>query len=292
MNHTEQPLVFSCQNESLIGILHKPESSNPDAPGVLVVVGGPQYRVGSHRQFVLLARHLCAQGIAVFRFDYRGIGDSSGRQRCFDAISQDIHAALSEFNKQLPNIKKFVIWGLCDAASAAAFYAHTDTRIVGLVLLNPWVHTDAGEAKVYLKSYYVKRLLSGDLWKKIFLGKFQLYSSLRSLSNYFRLSLGRQSVTNELPNTDHSKYRSASLPNVMAKCLKSFTGQVLVILSGNNDYVAAEFKALLQNSRSWKSLKARPSVKLQYFDQANHTFSRQDWRQQVEFWTHDWIRKL
>ena len=36
----------------------------------------------------------------------------------------------------------------------------------------------------------------------------------------------------------------------MVHCLKRFAGQVLVILSGNNDYVAEEFKALLKESKS------------------------------------------
>ena len=49
--------------------------------GVLIVTGGPQYRAGSHRQFVLLARFLAARGMAVLRFDYRGMGDSEGAPR-------------------------------------------------------------------------------------------------------------------------------------------------------------------------------------------------------------------
>jgi alpha/beta superfamily hydrolase len=48
---------------------------------VLVIVGGPQYRAGSHRQFTLLARSLAEQGFAVLRFDYRGMGDSTGAMR-------------------------------------------------------------------------------------------------------------------------------------------------------------------------------------------------------------------
>jgi len=46
--------------------------------GVLIVVGGPQYRVGSHRQFVMLARFLADHGVPCMRFDYRGMGDVSG----------------------------------------------------------------------------------------------------------------------------------------------------------------------------------------------------------------------
>ncbi|KAB8057318.1 hydrolase 1, exosortase A system-associated, partial [Janthinobacterium violaceinigrum] len=58
----------------LVGILSLPAAPGPR--GVLIVTGGPQYRVGSHRQFVLLARALAAQGVPVLRFDLRGMGDS------------------------------------------------------------------------------------------------------------------------------------------------------------------------------------------------------------------------
>jgi len=54
------------------------------ACGVLIVVGGPQYRVGSHRQFLLLSRRLAAEGHPVMRFDYRGMGDASGAMRGFE----------------------------------------------------------------------------------------------------------------------------------------------------------------------------------------------------------------
>jgi len=57
----ERALRFRCQSEWLYGILHLPQQ--PVARGVLIVVGGPQYRVGSHRQFVLLARYLAERGI-------------------------------------------------------------------------------------------------------------------------------------------------------------------------------------------------------------------------------------
>src|SRR5881398_3691346 len=89
---TEQAISIECEGDALVGILHEPTS--PAEVGVVVIVGGPQYRVGSHRQFVLLARTLAAAGFAVLRFDYRGMGDSSGEQRSFEAASADIGTAV------------------------------------------------------------------------------------------------------------------------------------------------------------------------------------------------------
>ena len=50
----EIALVFSCKGSRLIGILHQAEHC--EEIGLVVVVGGHQTRVGSHRQFVQLAR--------------------------------------------------------------------------------------------------------------------------------------------------------------------------------------------------------------------------------------------
>jgi len=46
MKYTEQAIVFNCDGCRLIGIATKPET--PAETGVLIVVGGPQYRAGSH----------------------------------------------------------------------------------------------------------------------------------------------------------------------------------------------------------------------------------------------------
>ncbi|MFQ5467236.1 MAG: hypothetical protein ACE5DS_03780, partial [Kiloniellaceae bacterium] len=57
------PLAFPCRGDALIGVLHVPAAPGPR--GVVIIPGAPQYRVGSHRQFVALARDLAVAGIAV-----------------------------------------------------------------------------------------------------------------------------------------------------------------------------------------------------------------------------------
>ena len=102
MNFTEEALVFSAGGEELLGIIAKPEI--PQDCGVLIVVGGPQYRVGSHRQFLLLSRRLASEGYPSMRFDYRGMGDSGGAMRDFDDISDDIGAAIEALQLSLIHI--------------------------------------------------------------------------------------------------------------------------------------------------------------------------------------------
>lgn len=179
MQPDDLALSFACQGEQLIGIL------SPGAAGarrgVLVIVGGPQYRAGSHRQFTLLARALAAQGIPAMRFDYRGMGDSAGAFREFEAVDADVRAAVDQFMAAVPGLEEVVLWGLCDAASAALFYAQHDARVAGLVLLNPWARTADGYARATLKHYYLQRLMQPELWRKIVRGQFDAGAALRSL---------------------------------------------------------------------------------------------------------------
>ena len=90
----EEPLCIESQGERLIGVLHRPQTPGNLTRGVVVVVGGPQYRIGSHRQFVLLARSLAARGTPVLRFDLAGMGDSGGEFAGFERSAADIRAAI------------------------------------------------------------------------------------------------------------------------------------------------------------------------------------------------------
>ena len=45
----ERALSFACRGAWLYGILSLPQAASAPARGVLIVVGGPQYRAGSHR---------------------------------------------------------------------------------------------------------------------------------------------------------------------------------------------------------------------------------------------------
>src|ERR1700760_457890 len=118
---TERVLTFDCQGDALVGVLSEP--SAPRETGVVIVVGGPQYRAGSHRQFVLLARAIARQGFAVLRFDVRGMGDSAGSPRDFENIGEDVDAAIAALMQQVPAVRQVALWGLCDGASAALLHA-------------------------------------------------------------------------------------------------------------------------------------------------------------------------
>lgn len=279
---SEEALQFFCEGSHLYGVLHLPDGD--PRQGVVLIVGGPQYRVGSHRQFVQLARNLAQAGIAVLRFDYRGMGDSEGGFEGFTDIEADVAAAVDAFERRLPQLQETVLWGLCDGATAAACYAAKDSRINGLVLLNPWVRSEAGEAKAYLRHYYWQRLMQPDLWKKIGHGRFKFRDSLGSLFGALRRSAagGQLSGENGTQNTP-------DLVAQIAQGLNHFSGKVLIILSGA-DLTAAEFKDAMRSSRLLKRVVAQPQYQIEHLPDSDHTFSRKVWKDRVSSLTTQWMQ--
>ncbi len=283
MSFTEQAFVFDCAGEAHIGIAALP-NQNAER-GVLVLVGGPQYRIGSHRQFVLLSRQLAAQGVACMRFDFRGMGDSGGAARAFERSAEEIRLALDQFFKVCPSLRRIVLWGLCDAATAAALYAPSDARVSGLVLLNPWVRTEVGESRVYLRHYYLRRFAQGEFWRKLLRGEWHMRQTVRDLNTFARRALGKNNA-----DADASPSR-ASLPQQMGEGLARFGGPVLLFLSGQ-DYTAAEFDSAAHQHAALREGLSACQVSWSRIAAANHTFSGQAWREQVERETAAWLTHL
>ncbi len=276
----ERALAFDCGGARLYGILSLPVGEAPAARGVLVVVGGPQYRAGSHRQFTLLARDLAQDGVPVLRFDYRGMGDSEGAIRPFDDVEDDLRAAIDAFMAASPGLREVVLWGLCDAASAIGMYAARDPRVTGLVLLNPWVRTEDGLARATLRHYYRARLRDPAFWKQLLRGGLDWRRSLASLVALLRKARGGPAP---------AAAATVSLPERMRAGLQDFRGQVLLVIAGA-DLTAREFCDLADADRAWKGVLAPPRVTRRQIDDADHTFSRRAWRDQVARWTAEWLR--
>ena len=259
----------------MVGILSLPEAPGPR--GVLVVTGGPQYRVGSHRQFTLLAAALAARGLPVLRFDLRGMGDSEGSARDYRAAGPDIAGALAQFFAAVPSLREVVLWGLCDGATAAACHAPRDARVQALVLLNPWVRSEAGLARATLRHYYLPRLLQASFWRKLARGGVRLGASVASLRQVAAASQGAAAQEPDAPAP------------AMLRALTQFQGKVLLILSGD-DLGAREWSALLAADARWRAVAARAQWTQAQVDGANHTFASAAWRADVEQLCARWLQ--
>lgn len=260
MNFIQRALRFTCQGSCLFGVIDVPD--RPLERGVLILTGTRQYRVGGHRQFALLSRMLAPRGLAVMRFDCRGIGDSEGAPRRYDALGDDIRSAMKEMFVQVPEMKEIVVWGLDDAATAAALYAHTDQRVRALVLLNPWMRNpDAGE-RATLMPHLRARFGELGFWQRI-----------------------ATSADDDGEELRHSQRAIAMDPHLplqerMGASLACFDGNTLVILGGA-DPQARQFAALLDKHDT----RARRVT----ITGANHSFASREWRDEVAQTCANWV---
>jgi exosortase A-associated hydrolase 1 len=251
----ETALSFSCAGETLVGI------AAPGAPqastGVVIVVGGPQYRIGSHRQFVQLARALSAAGVPSLRFDCRGMGDSSGAPRAFEDLSDDIAAGIDALQASHPAVRRVILWGLCDGASAAMMYAPEDPRVAGLVLANPWARGADTESKAMLSHYYLQRVMSASFWRKLLTGGVRLRSAATEVAGRVSSAASRTSV----PFRDR-----------MEQAMRRFAGPALFIIC-DRDVTGREFLAYARGVCRSTFERRAGRDRWVHLQDADHTFS-------------------
>ena len=279
---SESAIAFACAGERLLGIVTRPQQAA--TTGVVIVVGGPQYRVGSHRQFVLLARDLAEAGYAVLRFDCRGMGDSDGEARSFEDVDLDVAAAINALAAACPEVRSVVLWGLCDGASAALLFSlrRPDLRVRGLVLLKPWVRSEQSLARVRLRHYYGERLLQPEFWKKLVRGGTNLVAAVRDLARNWRLARTARAVRSDA---------APSFRSLMAAGFRAFDGHILIILSGR-DATAQEFLDCANSDPQWAGLLQRGLLARLDVPDADHTFSVPAARFAVEQGTRAWLGRL
>lgn len=285
----EVPVRYDVAGTARIGIVHLP--AEPARQGVLIVVGGWQYRVGSHRLFVLLARALAEAGTAVMRFDSRGMGDSegeSGEPEPAEHLEPDIRASLDAFAEQAPGVREFTLCGLCDGASAALMYAPLDPRVRRLVLLNPWLSSPQGAARSMLRHYYLDRLREPEFWRKLAAGRLDIAGALHSLRSNVLAARRMQPAEIAAAAPDPVAEAGARVSQRMARALDEFEGHILLVLSGR-DLTARQYADAVAASARWQALLRNGQAERIDMPEADHTFSRRVFRDAVAAHMIGWL---
>ena len=144
---------------TLAGTLTYPEGSGPFAAAVLISGSGPQDRdetVFEHKPFLVVADHLTRNGLAVLRFDDRGVGKSTGKFASATSadFAGDVQAAV-EFLKTRPEIDpaRIGLIGHSEGGIIAPMVAAKDNSIAFIVLIaGPGL---PGDELLLLQSSYI-----------------------------------------------------------------------------------------------------------------------------------------
>lgn len=278
MSVIEQALQWRCEDAGVIGVLSRPAEATARDIGLLIVVGGPQVRAGSHRQFVLMARAAAAQGHPALRFDVRGMGDAEGEPRSFEQLDADIGSAIDAMLAAEPGLRGVVLCGLCDGASAILLYlaARPDPRVAGLCLLNPWVRSAQSQAQTRVQHYYRQRLLQPAFWRKLLSGGVAL-RALRELAQAIRLA-GRRPTAQV----------GGGFQQRMLTGWQGFNGPSLLVLSGD-DYTAKEFLAYTAARDDWQRQLTKPAIHKVELAGADHTFATPGSHDQLQAAVSPWL---
>jgi exosortase A-associated hydrolase 1 len=273
----ERLVTFDCDDDECLGVLSMPGEAAPASIGVLIIVGGPQTRVGSHRQFTLLARALATAGYPTLRFDYRGMGDSAGSARTFESVRNDIIIAIDVLQREAA-LDRIVLWGLCDAASAAWMDGCDDPRIAGIVALNPWARSPQGQAVTQLRHYYVRRLLDPGFWRKVLSGNFRFRQRAQELAGAVHSATKAPGPGSAYLQRMEDGWRRCIVP-------------ILIVLSGN-DYTAREFEGWVGANLARTALMCREGTAVLRLPEADHTFSSRKQRDRVADMTIEWLTNV
>lgn len=141
----EHAIQFGPSNR-LSGVLTEPAGGTVSAVFGLVNCGFiPKH--GPTRVYAQLARQLASEGIASFRFDLGGLGDSIATTggRLLDRTHAEVGAAVEVMATRFPAT---ALWlgGICSGAEDSFRFAHADARISRTVLIDPFAWRTAGFA--------------------------------------------------------------------------------------------------------------------------------------------------
>ena len=135
----ERTVFFEANGNQLFGIISEPPE--PNGMGVVVIQGGDTVNVSMmrNRLAVIMARMFAAAGFHTLRFDYHGLGESSGvlgELRLSAPFAPDAIAAVDCLRRETKAASVFLI-GACFSARTALSAAPEISDIGGIVMATP-----------------------------------------------------------------------------------------------------------------------------------------------------------
>lgn len=254
----------------LVGVLTQPlDPAPPGRPGILIFNAGFLHRVGPFRLHVTLARELVRQGFNVLRFDFAGIGDSTVNETAGsrDSSAQDVRDAM-DLMQRTTKCEHFIVMGLCSGAKNAHLTSLRETRIKGSVMIDGYAYPTPR----YYWRYYRRRLLSRKSWLSFVK---RMGPRLRALgtpqaADYWTLVA---------PPREQAARELADIAGRGIKMLYVFTGE------------SERYNYREQLLDAFRTIDFGDSLTVEFFAEADHTFSETGQRAQLIDCIRSWARK-
>ena len=131
----ERPVYFPAAGEDLFGIITEP-TTTPNGIGVVLISGGAVPATNRNRLWVRIAREVAALGFHTLRFDFHGVGESTGvidRYRLDRPCADDVIGAVRCLEEH--GIDEFVLVGECFGARSALASVGQISGLRGIIAL-------------------------------------------------------------------------------------------------------------------------------------------------------------
>ncbi|MEP1445235.1 MAG: alpha/beta fold hydrolase [Paraglaciecola sp.] len=134
-------LLIAVNDVQIGGTLTLPNKNEVDSLVILSSGSGPQDRdetLDGFKIFKVIAEHLALQGIASFRYDDRGVGESSGvfQTATLDDHARDLKGMIKFFKaSEIYSFKDFILFGHSQGGISSTKVAINNSDIKSLVLM-------------------------------------------------------------------------------------------------------------------------------------------------------------
>jgi len=271
-------------DRALCGIVTKPAESS-SRPAIIIFNTGIIHRVGHHRMYTKLSRHLAGRGYSVIRFDFAGIGDSPAQRDVQSPREENCSGIRAVIDWTEANLKcdRVILLGLCSGADHSVVYGGDDTRVAGVVLMDPSIP----RTRWFYVLDRLRRLKQPIAWTNFLTGKGRFWRRMQQKfakgappPPRFEEQFSRQDM--EAPET------ISYLQTAYQKMVNNGTS-ILAIFSGGHSY---------QHNYRRQILDALPDVKfgdrleLHYFSKCDHTFTYEADRRHLFRTLDNWLDRL
>jgi alpha-beta hydrolase superfamily lysophospholipase len=275
----------------LFGVLTEPDVPfTKDVPLLILTNAGSVHQVGPNQIYVELSRGLAASGFSTLRLDLRNLGDSiragvaQENHPYPSTASEDVSRAV-DWAKRERGYGRTVVGGICSGAYTA-FHAGLSLppgALSGALIINPltfyWregmsLQTPPASQTIKQAKQYQQSVRDPQKWLKLLRGEVHL----RSIAG-FMLRRSRESSEAAL-RTTLEELRLIT-PRPLATDLARFCD-----LGLRADFVFSRSDPGYEVLRSGagprlRRLERRGQLSTAFIEQADHTFSRREWRAEL-----------